>query len=238
MKRILVIVGMILLVSALAGCIQVNETLRIHEDGSSSLRFAAWMPAEFWALGGMNSKLTNSYEELSDARVTELQEGGRRGVRIEKDFPDVGEAIAAMNELSEDGPSSFLRDVTWDGTGPFYRRSMVFSAVADGVSLFEEMGQGETEFPSGMSLSPADLIEVTFTLMTPMPIESAQGASISEDGHSATWRIPYGSVEQIQLTTKPSGMGILVAGVVLLMVIVGGGYMMGKRKRVTMNVPR
>jgi len=241
----------IVLALLLAGCINVNQSIEIYEDGSGKFAIDLGMSEMLVNMGeelgegsGMETSFGEVEEEMdlndenpyvSNVVTNEFNEDGYKHYFVEADISDMKAFLSEIQEGDESGLNITLEQ-TEDGNLLFTQIIDMSSGLADEEASDEEVN----EFSNFMMEGAFQGNYWTLTLKLPNVVET--NGELDEESNTVTWSIPMADLvmeqETYEMTAeyKPPATGIplhyiLLGGLLALFILAVIGYFLYRRQK-------
>ena len=219
----------ILGVLAIAGCIRVEISIAVNDDGSGVVGYAIGISDEFRGFGslvGENPDVPGmpNEEELeglpAGAEYRGYQEDGYSGFVVTIPFDDPAQLESVLEVMQDDGGVGLLPDLSQDENGG-WRLSMTLPALQE--AGLDDPGEIEDEL--GFAFAETLLGEGWFRVRVNLPGDVVEHNADRVEGDDLVWEISLTSAEprELMARTIPSNgwplVGFVIAGVVVIVVV-------------------
>ncbi len=227
-KRTLCFIAFLLCVCLLfSGCIQSNITMTVKKDRSMDIS-ATYLVADYLANMTTDKSTTQNGVDKDSANWKSLQDRGYTMESVKKDgytgfkatrhfhsIDDVSKESGVGVTLWKNTTGNFL-DAGFDDT-TFFSVKREFLKDTYTAHFFYDLSPeatGITKQEASEDLSAyLSEIEVTYTVTLPYKAIGHNATSVSSDGLTYTWKIPYGRPTAIDYTFTMPSRNILYCGI-------------------------
>lgn len=246
-RSVLLVVGVVLCVVLVTGCMRTEIGVTVDGDGSGRVQLDAYFPTATLEQQGVTEDMLNQIVDgvskaasAASAKVdlTTIATASERGVRLTIPFDDYHQVSATMT--GRDPNLSMVKVFrTFDvsetpGGGWTFHAAVDTGGITDTLNaLVQQARSSGMQLPGGQ-LDPAS-IEVTMTMTLPGDI--ARTNSTDVDGGRARWTLTGDhAVTELSMRTRPAPLNVVsvlvgVAVFLLLVVLVALFFRRRRRRR-------
>ena len=237
---------LVFVVCLCSGCVKSDTHMTIHKDRSMDFSatylvedsFADMTSDEQGAAALQVNPSSDNWKNLTDRGYTvkEVKKDGYTGFQATCHFPsidtlasDKGVGVVLNNYLNKD----------FDDSKFFTVRRKLFEDTYTAHFVYD-FSDNNTTSPGGADDTDMSVytsaIEVTYRVTLPCLATAHNATSVSEDGLTYTWKIPYGSLTAIDYSFTMQSRNVLyfiIGGVVLVLLIAAAVvfFLLRKRKK-------
>lgn len=229
-RRFLISLGMLVMLTS-ACQINLTQTTVVNEDGSGTVVLDVLLDEELRTLTGFED--ASSALELAGGSpegfvVEDIEDGDFKGARATQTFANLDE----LNEiLSQAAGTGVVDDVSFVKEGNEFRFEATVGDLAEAANSAGLAGLSDDTFD--------DLFQIELVVQLPGELIEHNADTVSAEG-VLTWDVNIAdSGQDLNATTRVAvaWAPLAIGGILGVMVLVGGGYAVSRRRRTAPEEP-